>query len=715
MSGVKIGTCYVAEDEEAQKFDSTATLCTQRRDSEADLVAAHNLVGDLSAGSSTLDWLGSSGTRHTRKVVRPSYVPSLSFFIRRSCQTMTKMTARRHTVASLLLFGVVSFHTLFLHSVAAQEYPLYDTPKFDYATSHRTNVCSRSKLLLNDTITNVKDALRGLELSVILTDYRGTGDEALFSLDSDGKIPEADPGLFVVLLDELSQRAGFTWRNSFGMYKPLNSSTDGNQTWTDILVWATDTYDISVEYWSKLASRLNLGVSFPEGWYDSSIILVERVQRRSSSSQKSSFDLWSFLRPFDLYVWLLIAASVILTGLLYWFLEKINSEADARSLDTRPLSSIFLSAIVFTTHFEFRPNTSAAMLLSWSWTFWSLIVAAAYTANLAAFLSFAGQEQPHVFYASLDQVVRREVPICVNRYAAQDTYITEKYPSANLIRIDGQEELFTALREKRCDVVATQRFVFEQFSRRSVNSDCLLRTSGIAQSIVSGGFATAMDSGTYCSSLISHTINIHLIEMHADGFIENAWANFLKRTTDFQCQALAEAEKDDDLDDVDNQRLDVYDMGGIFCFHFILCAIAYLLAFIEHHKEKQLIAALKDSLHKHGTTADGDVEEDGQEDDAFFENEVDETVAQNRLREVELRQSSPPDMRVRQSMWNSGNRLVPESSKVGRKGERSNSVWNKNLRRRVPKTERRKKNMVNGTADVIETNGDTSLKPISED
>ena len=623
-------------------------------------------------------------------------------------------TARRHTVASLLLFGVVSFKQLFHHSVTAQEYPLYDTPKFDYATSHRTNVCSRSKLLLNDTITDVKEALQGLELSVVLTDYGGTGDEALFALDSDGKIPETEPGLFVVLLDELASRAGFTWRNSFGMYKPLNSSTDGNQTWTDILVWATDTYDISVEYWSKLASRLNLGVSFPEGWYDSSIILVERVQRRSSSSQKSSFDLWNFLRPFDTYVWLLIAASVIVTGILYWFLEKINTEADARSLDTRPLSSIFLSAIVFTTHFEFRPNTSAAMLLSWSWTFWSLIVAAAYTANLAAFLSFAGQEQPHVFYASLDQVVRREVPICVNRYAAQDTYITAKYPNANLIRIDGQEELFIALREKRCDVVATQRFVFEQFSRRAVNSDCLLRTSGVAQSIVSGGFATAMDSGTHCSSLVSHTLNIHFIEMHADGFIESAWNDYLKRTTDFHCQALAEAEKDDDLDDVDNQRLDIYDMGGIFCFHFILCAIAYLLAFIEHHKEKQLIAAFKDSLHKNGTTAAD--EEDGHDDDIFFENEVDGAATHNRPREMALRQSSPPEIRVRQSMWDSGHRFVPsEAAKTGRKGERSNSVWKQNLRRRVPKTERRKMHMVNGTADVIETNGDDSLNPISED
>ena len=630
---------------------------------------------------------------------------------------MTNTPTRRHTVASLLLHGVVSFHALFLQPTAAQEYPLYDTPKFDYGTSHRTNVCSRSKLLLNDTITDVKDALRGLELSVILVDYQGTGDGALFSLDSDGKIPEVDPGLFVVLLDELASRAGFTWRDSFGTHSPLNSTTDGNQTWTDILVWATDTYDISVDYWSKLASRLNMGVSFPEGWYDSSIVLVERVQRRSSSSQKSSFDLWNFLRPFDIYVWLLIAASVIVTGLLYWFLEKINSEADARSLDTRPLSSIFLSAIVFTTHFEFRPNTSAAMLLSWSWTFWSLIVAAAYTANLAAFLSFTGQEKPHVFYASLDQVVRREVPMCVNRYSAQDTYITENYPNANLIRIGDEEELFKALREKRCDVVATQRFVFEQFSRRAVNSDCLLRTSGIAQSIVSGGFATAVDSGTYCSSLISHTIDIHFIEMRADGFIENAWNEYLKRTTDFQCQALAEAEKDDDLDDVDNQRLDVRDMGGIFCFHFILCAIAYLLAFIEHHKEKKLIAALKDSLPKHGTTADGDVEEEGQEEDEnFFENEVDETVNEIQLREMELRQSSPPEIRMRQSMWDSGHRLVPEAAKMEKKkGGRSNSVWNQNLRRRVPKTEKQRHRVVNGDAGVPETSGNGSLNPMSED
>ena len=281
------------------------------------------------------------------------------------------------SAAALLLSGMLFFNALFHYPiyVAAQEYPLYDTPKFNYATSHRTNVCSRSKLLLNDTITDVREALRGLELSVVFVDNKGTSDEALldmFQLDSEGKIPENNPGLFAILMDELASRGGFTWRNSFGTHKPLNSSTDGNQTtWTDILQWATDTYDISASYWSRSAERLSLGVSFPEGFYDSSIILVERVPpRRSSSKHKSSFDLWSFLRPFDMYVWLMIGASIIVTGLLYWFLEKINQNADARSLDTRPLSSIFLSAIVFTTHFEFRPNTTSAMLLAWSWTFW---------------------------------------------------------------------------------------------------------------------------------------------------------------------------------------------------------------------------------------------------------------------------------------------------------------------------------------------------------
>ena len=335
------------------------------------------------------------------------------------------------------------------------------------------------------------------------------------------------------------------------------------------------------------------------------------------------------------------------------------------------------------------------------------------TANLAAFLSFAGQEPAHVFYASIDQVVRRELPICVNRFAAPDIYISEKYPDANLVRIESEEELFLALRENRCGVVATQRYVFEQFKgRSSTNSDCQLRTSGIAQNVASAGFVTAMDSGVYCSSLISNTVNIHMIEMQADGFIEKTWNNYLKLRSDISCPALAEAEKENELDGVDNQRLDVYEMGGIFCFHYILCAIAFCIAFIEHRQEKRIIEALKAASARHVGNGTATEEEDGPEDDNFFENGVDESAGREQSIDVVERRQL-----VRQSMWDSGHRVVSESANLVKRG-RSLSVWNQTLRRRVPKTEQPQRRHTS-TAVVQsvpqDSNGNATLNAIMED
>ena len=79
-------------------------------------------------------------------------------------------------------------------------------------------------------------------------------------------------------------------------------------------------------------------------------------------------------------VWIIICVSIVVTGLLYWFLEYLDPKADERELDSKPMTSIFYAALVFVGNFDLQPNTDAARILSWSWTFWAVIVCSAYTA-----------------------------------------------------------------------------------------------------------------------------------------------------------------------------------------------------------------------------------------------------------------------------------------------------------------------------------------------
>jgi hypothetical protein len=149
-------------------------------------------------------------------------------------------------------------------------------------------------MLWNKTV-DLPNAMRGLNLTVAITNY-GAGKEAnFFSLDADGKIRVTSPGYFADVLDELARRGGYEWRNSFGVYPPRDNTTDGNQTWTDILLWSIATFDISMERWIHSIDRMAAGTSFPLGFADSSAVLGELFQ---PDQQKQVVQLFSFLKPF---------------------------------------------------------------------------------------------------------------------------------------------------------------------------------------------------------------------------------------------------------------------------------------------------------------------------------------------------------------------------------------------------------------------------------
>jgi hypothetical protein len=228
------------------------------------------------------------------------------------------------------------------HTCNSQEAPMTGATKFDNSTSYRTNVCNRQRSMLGQSI-ELRDALKGFNLSVYLTDHRGRPDWYHSELTLDEKLPERNPGVAVLMLDEIARRAGFSWRNSYGAGKALNVN-DGNKTWTDLLKWSVDFYDISAGPWYASNERRALGISFPFPYVEDKSFLVSKKKRK--------LEFQSFLAPFDWKVWIMIAASIIVTAILYNFLETMTELSDQR----RPgiITAAFLSAVMFTGHFEFR-------------------------------------------------------------------------------------------------------------------------------------------------------------------------------------------------------------------------------------------------------------------------------------------------------------------------------------------------------------------------
>ncbi|CAB9521570.1 receptor subunit 1 [Seminavis robusta] len=497
------------------------------------------------------------------------------------------MMAARTSTPSLSTPLLLLLLVLLLSSTAqAQESPSFKVAKFDSSESHRTNVCERQRAVWEGEIS-LPNALRGLDLTTVITNYRVADEDKYFTLvqtDENGKHNESiaphirrdDPGLFAVILDEVAHRAGFSWRNSFAVTSPLNTTIDGeNKTWTDILKWGVDTFDLSMEKWGRSISRSELGISFPAGWWDSSIVLVESLQE-----SKREVNLWGFLSPFKVTVWITIGATIVFTGLMYWCLEYLDVKADERDLEDKPMASIFYAALVFVGHLEFRPKTHSARILSWSWTFWAVIVGSAYTANMASFLV---SPQVDVYrISSMEQAMALDADICVQGGGVLATILEQKYGKLNLVPKDSEAGIFKGLRDGSCQVAAHQMNTFRIYEKNAdANPECNLNSEKRVVQPVPAGMATAIDTGTvFCTSLISHVLDYHLTKMISEGFVEKAMKMHLGKIGTIEC--IAAPPRGGDFGG-DTFSLGLQDIGGIFILHAAVLAVAVSISLFQFY------------------------------------------------------------------------------------------------------------------------------------
>jgi Ligand-gated ion channel len=490
-----------------------------------------------------------------------------------------------HTLLLVLVCSTTRITQTSVHLlVHGQQAPFAVVPKFDRSVSYRTNVCDRQLLIYNGT-HNIPNALQGLNLTISITNYINGKEKFFLSLDPiTQQIDPSNPGLFALVLDELATRAGFHWRNTFVTHPPLDPTTDGNRTWTDILSWSIETFDVSMEAWSVTIDRLALPVSFPVEWYDNSIVLAEIV--KPSAKKKRPFNALSFLDPFHLTVWLTLVCAIVITGFVYFLLELWDGGSDERELQCKPVASIFYAAITFTGHYELRPQTNPARIVGFSFTFWALIVGSAYTANLASFLVLPSALTYQ--YESFEKILQDNAYVCVQQGGAISTLLSHAYPSLVLVPKFPDEEIFKGLRlpnnEGGCDVVAHQVNTYEIYkSLRETNADCSLRSSERTVQEIPGALATAVDTGSrYCTSLISHVMDYHLTAMIDDGFLERTWKLHLDRIATVSCPTTKKAANS--FTTKVTSSLTVRDVGGIFVAHVMLSSIAVLIATIQFYR-----------------------------------------------------------------------------------------------------------------------------------
>jgi hypothetical protein len=469
------------------------------------------------------------------------------------------------------------FWLLFFPFVAyAQELPLYTTPEtFNYSVSHRQSVCDRHQAFHNGSV-ELRYTLAGLELRPWLPVGSFSSLDRITGAISNDTLP----GLTVDILDELARRGQFTWRNSFGVSGVDDAVGQAGKNFDDILLWALETYDVAAAQFGKTIARIKEGASFPEGYYDSSIIMV------GEQTNKKKLNFWSFLEPFEWRVWLMILVTFFISGAVYLWMEWFNEDSDRQELGNKPTETIYFATLTFFGDVKFQPSTDYARLFIAGLTFFSMLVASAYTANLASFLVV--KNTPSLQIESVGDAARAGLPICVLSGTVGDLLVSQRYPGARLVRTDpilGEQGLFSAVLRGDCTVALTTVSTWDTFKGNStLNPKCRLAWVGRVFKFSQGGFATFSDSGTLCTSLIRDVLNLHMIEMEEDGFLSSTLEKYQEASADIECDATGGG--DFDRDD-SSMQLSLQDLGGLFIVFYILAAVTMCMALFVNWNDKR--------------------------------------------------------------------------------------------------------------------------------
>ena len=236
----------------------------------------------------------------------------------------TCWSSTRYSLLLRLSLLFLSASNNFLSSVAAfgGEKAVFTTKySKDWATynvSHRQSVCERYDMVRFGQ-RELRNALDGMELRPLMA----IG--PFFHYDDENGIHKGEHGLMADLMDELAQRAGFEWRDSFGVMPPPESI---NATWTEMIVWAVETYDLAVNWWDQSIERMELGAAFLEPWYDGSLIMIDKPE---PIVDVNKINLLNWTKPFEPSVWLLIVFTIFISGVAYQLIEHLVDEREGRN------------------------------------------------------------------------------------------------------------------------------------------------------------------------------------------------------------------------------------------------------------------------------------------------------------------------------------------------------------------------------------------------
>lgn len=425
----------------------------------------------------------------------------------------------------------------------------------------RQDLCDRYRQVSNGTLA-LADAIRGLSIVPVLS----AGNDQFFRIDPEsGGINAEFPGVLGLLADEFCRRAGCTWRDKFAV---LRGVVGASFDWDEHLFWSIDRFDVAFDWYSLVQSRLKRGAAFPEPWYEGSEIMVVKNTGSEYSTNKANISGWA--EPFARDLWLLIIAFIVVSGVVYWLMLRLDScatrsgtgsaEEDEEEERVTLVRATTDAAFNFTSHTHLpASNKTHVQIFAFSLSFLALVIITSYTANLTSFLVV--DKKPHR-YNSIEEAVRSGARICVWSGTASETRLKSMFPTAAFVPRSHEKESLQSLHNDICDVAVVSISGWSTYQRQTdVNGQCDLEWVGRPVVRAPAGVVVQADSGVLCTSLLGDVLTVHLREMIAEGIVEEAWEAQIAFTADMNCDLMA-ADPNGKED-----RLSAGGLAGIFVLH----------------------------------------------------------------------------------------------------------------------------------------------------
>lgn len=216
------------------------------------------------------------------------------------------------------------------------------------------------------------------------------------------------------------------------------------------------------------------------------------------------------------------------------------------------------------------PTKPMGRVLNVGFSFFTLILGATYTANLATFLISSGSLT--VKFTSLDDANTHRIDVCVQSGTYAASVLQSYYPLVPTTIIpsgpNSVQVMLDAMLSGQCSAAVLQQVEWD-LNQFNVDRNCKIAVAGSSVRSLAGSLAYHHDYFDKCTSMVQDVIDQILETMKADGTFIDLWNKAIVQSANIQCPAIQGLSP--------SSSLGIANLAGLFYVYFICVGLAVLV------------------------------------------------------------------------------------------------------------------------------------------